>query len=482
MSTQSTLHHHFQKTATPEPSQWEQDSADPLFPLQSVSRLSSEQLQCLKDIVYDKKNVFITGGGGVGKSFLIKVMCEVLEYKHITYALTATTGTAAVQIGGCTIHSYSGLGTGESKLETYLKKIPGQYGTRFSSLGVLIIDEISMLLPDFFRKLDAVIAACRGRPRDRFGGLQVVFVGDFFQLPPVWKGQRDVNTPEFVFETLVWRETVQVTHHFTTIFRQKGDTLFQEILQRLRVGKVVDSDMKLLQCLNKPLTLANGIQPTRLYSTNNAVDQCNNKHMASLPGLAHSFGATGEYVDIERDPKKNKGAIVLPLTSAEKSRRSKLVDNCLSLVPPGAVIQLKVNSQVLLTYNLDVENGFCNGSRGVVKEFTSEGYPVVMFASGDSLTVKPAKWKYKDPQNRLNHVEISQMPLKLAWAITIHRSQGMTVDALACDLKDVFASGMAYVCLSRAVSLDRVQIMNITPKSVWSHPKVMEFYRSVSVM
>lgn len=449
----------------------EQDRSNPTCPV-DFSTLSPQQLQCLDDVVYKKKNVFLTGGGGVGKSHVVKVISQLLEWKGVNYALTATTGVAAVTVGGCTIHSYSGLGTGTASVQTYVKRLSQEpYATKWNKLQLLIIDEISMLHPDFFRKLDTCVSEVRGRPRQRFGGLQVLLVGDFFQLPPVWKANDGDADNQFVFETRVWRDSITTVHHLETIFRQQNDSRFQELLLKLRHAELTAEDMTYLKSLSRPLNLPNGIKPTRLYSTNKVVDEMNQRMMNNLGGNVASYDISVRYVE-----KVKSG---LPITGTEQTRRNKLKQTARQQCPAGDVVKLKLGAQVMLTYNLDVAAGLCNGSRGVVMSMEG-GYPVVQFVSGPKVKVTPHAWTYRDPDEYKNYVEMTQIPLRLAWAITIHRSQSMTLDALECDLGNCFTPGQAYVALSRGRSLDTVCIKNIKDDSIFTHPKVVEFYKTLA--
>uniref|UniRef100_A0AAX7UW30 ATP-dependent DNA helicase PIF1 n=1 Tax=Astatotilapia calliptera TaxID=8154 RepID=A0AAX7UW30_ASTCA len=409
-------------------------------------KLNKEQAAVLSAVL-SGKNVFFTGSAGTGKSFLLKRIMGSLPPKS-TFA-TASTGVAACHIGGTTLHNFAGIGSGSAPVEQCIElaQRPGVL-QHWTSCRHLIIDEISMVEAQFFDKLEAVARSVR-RSTEPFGGIQLIVCGDFLQLPPVSKGKEKAS---FCFQARSWRKVIQINMELTEVRRQT-DQSFISLLQAVRVGRVTEEvTAKLIKSANHQIE-RDGILATRLCTHKDDVDLTNENKLQQLPGSARLFEA------LDSDPV--------------------LVNTIDAHSPVGRLIQLKVGAQVMLTKNLDVARGLVNGARGVVVDFESgkHGLPRVRFLCGVTEVLKPERWVFKSGGGI--HLSRQQLPLKLAWAISIHKSQGMTLDCVEISLARVFESGQAYVALSRARSLEGLRVMDFDPRVVRADPEVLLFYRKL---
>lgn len=411
-------------------------------------KLTKEQLRVL-EVVVRGESLFFTGSAGTGKSFLLRRILGSLPPDH-TFA-TASTGVAACQIGGTTLHSFAGIGSGKGTIETCaeLARRPAVM-QQWKKCRHLIIDEISMVDGEFFDKMECVARMIRGNDKP-FGGIQLVVCGDFLQLPPVTKKS---EKRKFCFQSRAWRKCIRTSLELTEVKRQ-DDKKFIHILQNIRKGRCPDFVVSALEETVKNCIQTDGIQATRLCTHKEDVDFINKHELNNLKGISHTFTATcnNEYLS-----------------------ECSSVDHC----PVVMKLQLKVGTQVMVTKNIDVSNGLVNGARGVITAFEkgSEGWPVVRFMSGKKHCVKPVRWVTKSSSS----VTVwKQLPLKLAWAISIHKSQGMTLDCVEMSLSRVFESGQAYVALSRAKSLKGLKVLNFDRSCVRADPDVLKFYSSLEL-
>ncbi|XP_034039033.1 ATP-dependent DNA helicase PIF1 [Thalassophryne amazonica] len=418
----------------------------PILCLPTARKLNKEQAAVLR-VVLSGKNLFFTGSAGTGKSFLLKRIIGSLPPKT-TFA-TASTGVAACHIGGTTLHSFAGIGSGSAPLEQCIElaQRPGVL-QHWTSCRQLIIDEISMVDAQFFDKLESVARSVR-RSTEPFGGIQLIVCGDFLQLPPVSKGK---EKPSFCFQARSWRKVIHVNMELTEVRRQT-DQSFISLLQAVRVGRVTEEvTAKLMRsayhCIER-----DGILATRLCTHKDDVELTNENKLQQLPGSMRVFEA------VDSDP-----ALV------------NIID---AHSPVNRRLQLKVGAQVMLTKNLDVPRGLVNGARGVVVDFESgkHGLPRVRFLCGVTEVLKPERWVLKSRGGV--HLCRQQLPLKLAWAISIHKSQGMTLDCVEISLARVFESGQAYVALSRARSLEGLRVMDFDPRVVQADSDVLLFYKKL---
>ncbi|XP_052403330.1 ATP-dependent DNA helicase PIF1 [Carassius gibelio] len=419
-------------------------SKKPLLVLPVTQKLSKEQIAVL-NAVLSGKNVFFTGSAGTGKSFLLKRIIGSLPPKS-TYA-TASTGVAACHIGGTTLHSFAGIGSGSAPLEQCIElaQRPGVM-QHWTSCKHLVIDEISMVEAEFFDKLEAVARSIR-RSTEPFGGIQLIVCGDFLQLPPVTKGKDKAN---FCFQSRSWRKCIHMNMELTEVRRQT-DKAFISLLQAVRVGRVTEEvTAQLLRSAYHSIE-RDGILATRLCTHKDDVELTNENKLKQLPGVMRLFEA------VDSDP-------MLYQTIDAQS-------------PVSRLLQLKVGAQVMLTKNLDIQRGLVNGARGVVVDFQpgNQGLPRVRFLCGAIEVIKRERWMFKASGGL--YLSRQQLPLKLAWAISIHKSQGMTLDCVEISLARVFESGQAYVALSRARSLEGLRVMDFDPRVVQANQDVLLFYK-----
>ncbi|XP_039533679.1 ATP-dependent DNA helicase PIF1 [Pimephales promelas] len=416
----------------------------PVLVLPVAQKLSKEQTAVL-NAVLSGKNVFFTGSAGTGKSFLLKRIVGSLPPKS-TYA-TASTGVAACHIGGTTLHNFAGIGSGSAPLEQCLElaQRPGVL-QHWTSCKHLIIDEISMVEAQFFDKLEAIARSIR-RSTEPFGGIQLIVCGDFLQLPPVSKGKDKAN---FCFQSRSWRKCIHMNMELMEVRRQT-DKAFISLLQAVRVGRVTEEvTTQLLRSANHCIE-RDGILATRLCTHKDDVELTNENKLKQLPGAMRVFEA------VDSDPM--------------------LVQTIDAQSPVSRLLQLKVGAQVMLTKNLDVQRGLVNGARGVVVDFQpgNQGLPRVRFLCGAVEVMKRERWMFKASGGL--YLSRQQLPLKLAWAISIHKSQGMTLDCVEISLARVFESGQAYVALSRARSLEGLRVMDFDPRVVQANQDVLLFYK-----
>ncbi|XP_011167695.2 ATP-dependent DNA helicase PIF1 [Solenopsis invicta] len=416
-------------------------AAKKLYENPTAIQLNEEQTRIL-DAVLSKKNVFFTGSAGTGKSFLLKKIISALP-PDVTMA-TASTGVAACHIGGITLHQFAGIGLGTGTMERCFQLASRPFAASiWRKTKHLVIDEISMVDGDLFDKIEAVARHVRRTERP-FGGIQLILCGDFFQLPPVSKTD---DKPKFCFQSEAWQKCVHFNFELRTVHRQK-DEAFVKILNSIRIGRVTDDIVDILKDTAKQKIESNGVLATRLCSHVKEADEINEFQLNELKG------ETKVYTAQDSD-----------------SSMTHMLDQQLSL--PGKLI-LKVGAQVMLLKNINITSGLVNGARGVVIDFKND-IPVIQLRSGTHYEAKMEKWTIKTSSGALVHRK--QVPLKLAWAFSIHKSQGLTLDCVEMCLSRVFDAGQAYVALSRAQSLQSLRVLDFSNQQVWANTAVLEFYK-----
>lgn len=391
------------------------------------------------------KNIFLTGAAGAGKTYLLNSYINYLKENHVNVAITASTGIAATHLQGTTIHSWSGIGvmdtiTGQD-LESLRKS--SRIKRNYEKTKVLIIDEISMLHKHQLDMIDTIAKHILNNNQP-FGGIQVILCGDFFQLPPVYSNASR-EEKQFAFEASSWESGDFHVCYLHEQHRQNNDPLLT-ILNDIRNGTAGEHTKVPLRTRYKKEP--EGItKATKLYSRNVNVDTINEHQLANIDGevkiftmVTHGFSALVEG----------------------------LKKSCLALEH----LKLKIGAEVMFIKN-DTSGRYVNGTRGIVIGFDkSDGWPIVKTYDNETIIAHPEEWKFED--NEIVRAIITQIPLRLAWAITIHKSQGMTLDAAEIDLGDAFEPGMGYVALSRVRKLSGLKLMNLNEMALKVHPKILE--------
>ncbi|KAL0237064.1 hypothetical protein PCE1_000461 [Barthelona sp. PCE] len=421
--------------------------------LEQYEQLTSGQKKVFDAVMDGDSNVFFTGAAGTGKSFLLKLIIKALRqrYNEREIYVTAPTGVAACNIGGTTLHSFGGLRPGSYDASDMMGKLRKSSNRktkeRWLNCRYLIIDEISMVSPKLFHLLNIVAKNIRGNPNKFFGGINLVVCGDFFQLPPVYKNHEvpKGSQPFFVFESYDWEEANFMDMNLNEIIRQKNKA-FTSLLNKVRVAKI---DELVNDTMNR-LRTQHVHDPTILYTHNADVDRINQQELAGLGD---------ECVDFKAKDKGNKSMLN-------------------HLIVPE-ILRLKVGAKVMLLKNIDFDANLVNGSTGTVTRIeTKRGKPVpVVSFNGVEHTVQPTEFTIMQGQNIV--AEREQIPLRLAWAITVHKCQGLTIDKVKLDIGRAFATGQAYVALSRCRDLNNLQVVNWNPRRIKADERVKSFYRDL---
>lgn len=389
------------------------------------------------------QSVFLTGAPGAGKTYVLNEFIRQMARTGKNVAVTASTGIAATHIGGTTIHSWSGLGIKDflSEWDIERLKTTDRLVKRYNAADVLVIDEVSML---HGARLDMVnqVAKLLRKNEAPFGGLQVVLVGDLFQLPPISRGGEPVD---FAHLSAAWQALAPKVCYLTEQHRVgAGDTLL-DLLDAMRRGDTNElHEMALKERLGVPRP--SDVVVTRLYSHNVDVDSINQRHLK----------------DINQHAKLFEMSVNGQAAKAEQLAKSVLAP---------AQLELKIGAEVMFVAN-NFAGGYVNGTRGRVVDFV-DNLPLVRLASGREIKVELHSWKLEEDGR--TRAEVSQLPLRLAWAITIHKSQGMSLDAAEIDLSRSFTPGMGYVALSRVRSLDGIYLAGINQMALVLHPAIYEF-------
>jgi ATP-dependent DNA helicase PIF1 len=461
------------------------------------------------DLCRAGKSFFLTGSAGTGKSRLISEFKSLLVELNKNVAVCATVGLAAVQIGGRTLDSFMKIFPQDASISNDLlvstKMKSRSLVKSLKELDVILIDEVSMLTPEKFLQCDALLKSARANQHP-FGGVQVILIGDFFQLPPI----SNSNSLTFIFELDLFYALLDEIVELEEVHRQK-DSDFVNLLHRMRIGQLTESDITILQSrVNAPL-LDDGIKATCLFAQNLDVDRINASEQDKLK--------TRKNVFVQRSGCKK---LTRSQQQFDVQNLQKLQETLLKEVGLPESIELKVGAQVMLIYNLDTEHGLVNGSRGVVIGFAKtskddperdfdpeplgsvkkDGFdrnlyypddplPIVKFASSShsnsnsSTTVTTIKKqraieipfvRWEKVEHKFAEAWVTALPLKLAWSSTIHKSQGQSLDRVEATLdKSVFAYGQAFVALSRVTTLEGLTLKSFDPSVVRAHPAVLQF-------
>ena len=380
-------------------------------------------------ILKSGRNVFLTGSAGTGKTYVLNQYIEYLQSRKVPVAVTASTGIAATHMNGQTIHSWCGMGVKDSIHQLNLRALADKkyIQKNVGTAKVLIIDEISMLHRNQLHMVDEILQVLR-QTIEPFGGIQLVVSGDFFQLPPVTKNE-EPNREKFAFMSKSWVDARLTVCYLTQQYRQTDNEL-NTVLNEIRGNEVSDESKALL---DEAVYNRFREEPTRLYSHNFDVDRVNLQEIESLAGEEEVFVAKLKGNDGLKEILKK------------------------SVLAPENLI-LKDNARVMFVRN-NYEKGFMNGTLGTVVGFDAEtGYPQVSLSSGKEITVEPEVWSVEDESGK-TLASYTQVPLRLAWAITVHKSQGMTLEAAEIDLTKTFETGQGYVALSRLKDINGLRLL-----------------------
>ena len=452
-------------------------------------KLSPEQTYALQSFE-EGNNIFVTGPGGTGKTALIQHIVKHCENNKKKVQVCALTGCAALLLSKCnarTIHSWSGIKQGKGDHEKIISAIYKNKKTTklWQSIDVLIIDEISMMSKSLFELLDMIGKRIRRNSFKPFGGIQLVFTGDFYQLPPVGNNS-EPDTVSFCFESSKWYETFIINNHIelTTMFRQT-DLEFQSILLNIRKGNIDENQIKLLQTYvhrEYDQEKHNGCIPTKLFPIKSKVDYYNKLMFDKLPG-----NSTEYHVVTKKNCKSyldNTNKIISSedferSTSISSSIQENEIRNLQTNSPCMEILSLKIGASVMTTTNIDIDNGICNGSLGIIVDFhMKSGIPIpyVRFSNGITREIQIQYWHSEEYPT----IAIGQFPLCLAWAITIHKIQGATLPMADMDIgRTIFEYGQTYVALSRVQCLDGLYLSGFHPENIRANPKVTWFYSQI---
>ena len=402
-------------------------------------------------------NIFLTGEPGSGKTFVTNAYVSYLKKAKVEVAVTASTGIAATHLGGRTIHSWSGIGIKKHLSARDIDAIASNewVAKRIDRTRVLIIDEVSMLDGDTLSSVDRV---CREVKRVAlpFGGLQVIFVGDFFQLPPVVSSRKDEafqrdlffeeSVSTFAFASRAWKEAKLLVCYLSEQHRQE-DEIFLRLLSSLRRDAVSEEDVEILTGCQVQNTKRVPKGALKLYTHNVDVDRLNEQELGKIAGVPKTFRMT---------------------TSGKKALIEPLKRGCLS----PETLALKKDAAVMFTKNHQ-KGVYVNGTLGVVTDFdVYSGYPVVKTHDGRVVIAEPADWSIEEHGKIA--ATLTQIPLRLAWAMTVHKSQGMSLDAALVDLSHAFVEGQGYVALSRVRTLKGLSLFGWNEMALAVHPEVLQ--------
>jgi ATP-dependent DNA helicase PIF1 len=464
---------------------------EPCLPIHS---LSTEQQYAYRQ--FEKgHNLFVTGPGGSGKTQLIRSLMDCCLNTKREFAVCALTGCASVLLNmkAKTIHSWSGIKLARGDRDKIIQSVSKNRMAvkNWRKVQVLIIDEISMMSVKILELLETIARRVRKNSLV-FGGIQVVFTGDFYQLPPVGD-LNDPSTCQFCFQSKTWKDIFPNASHsvvLKTIFRQT-DPLYKTILNQIRVGELSDENAVIL---NQRVGLERQENMTRLFPIKSKVETINQYNFEKIQEKEYSQKIIVKtnckvYIDtgmpILDDVLDQCNSMTSDDIEFEVQRLS-------SMIPTEEKVLLKKGALVMLTFNLSVEDGLCNGSQGIIVNFSEKRsitdkpgvllqpitLPVVQFTNGMVTEILPQVWQ----SDEYPRICVAQFPLRLAWALTIHKSQGATLERAEVDVGfSIFEYGQTYVALSRVKSLEGLYLSNFNPKRIKAHPLVKQFYKSLRV-
>jgi ATP-dependent DNA helicase PIF1 len=421
---------------------------DVINTVEDIAYLNDEQILCY-NLAKSRKNIFITGPGGCGKTFILKSIIKYFKRNKFNIGITSSTGCSASLINGTTLHSFLNIGlANKSATELYERlksKINKTTYKKLKNLDVLIIDEISMIDDKLFNKIAAYLSLIK-EIKKPFGKIQIILSGDFYQLAPI--------NNDYCFKSNIWNMLKIKTIELKQMMRQNNDLEFQNLLYNVKINNITDDIYNTLLNLKKN-KFNNDILPTILCSKNEDINKINNNNFNKLVNNTNSRIYT---YAIRFDETNNKISKYL--------KNNNLLNNNLQLV---------VGTQVMLTYNINIKNNLVNGTRGIITKLNTNNI-IIKILNGNEFIIDYVKYINDIDET----ITFEYMPIKVAYAISIHKSQGMTLDYILIDLGDsIFSNGMAYVALSRAKSLKSIVISNLSKKSFRINTDVIKFYKTI---
>jgi ATP-dependent DNA helicase PIF1 len=446
--------------------------------------LSEEQSDAYQQYI-GGENLFITGPGGTGKTRLVKAFHDynLLHEKYIP--ICAMTGCAAVLLNcnARTLHSWSGIKLAKGDKRTVINSVLKNKNVMklWKKAKGIILDEVSMLSKKIFEIIEEIARSAKLSTQP-FGGMQVIFTGDFFQLPPVGNSE-DPDTERFCFESPIWNSVFKPENHIElkTIFRQ-NDPTYIEVLNQVRKGELSTENAAVLRGYLKRKydpEQHNGCIPTKLFALRAKTDYVNTQMFAQIKEKEYVFEAIRKMdcVTFSDSTKAISKELLIKCRDLSPTDRERELDVLLTSIPCPQVLRLKRGAAVMCSINLDMENGICNGSQGIIEDIIeNNGSPLikVRFSNGMVRMISIHYWQADD----YPMLAIGQYPLCLAWALTIHKIQGATLSMAEIDIgQSIFEYGQTYVALSRIKSLDGLYLSEFQPERIQANPKVVEFYR-----
>jgi ATP-dependent DNA helicase PIF1 len=438
----------------------------------TIIRQLSEEQQEIFECFKNGENLFITGPAGSGKTFLIRTLYEWCNENNKSIQVCALTGCAAVllQTKAKTIHSWAGIGLANGEIINIIQNVANNIYKKknWTNTNILIIDEISMMSSKILTILDGIAKKVRKNNRP-FGGMQIIFSGDFYQLPPI-SSKNDTQPMQFCFENPIWDDLFDKEYHLSQIFRQ-SNKIYTNILNQIREGHLSKQAYTTLQSrlISCPEQL---LKPTKLLPRRAQVNIINTNEMNSLNTeqkiYTMTIATTADFTITERQL-----GILHKIPQQQINWEIEYLKN--SIMCDQEII-LKIGAQVMCVINIDTEsdNPIVNGSCGIIIGFDSNQYPIVQFKNNFIRTMTSHIWE----SEQIKGIGIKQIPLILSWAISIHHAQGTTLDIAEIDIGNgIFECGQSYVALSRVKELEGLYLTGFNPQKIKVHPKVKEYYQ-----
>ena len=462
----------------------------------------SKEQQLVLEKFRKRENIFMTGPGGTGKTFIIKTLVKIyndemisklnkkekhidgskeilidnnIKHSHPEIQVCALTGCAAILLNcnATTVHSFSGIGLANNSVEAIVEKICTNHAkkTKWKRIKCLIIDEVSMLSLKIFLILDLIGRKVKSRPMIPFGGIQIICSGDFFQLPPVGN-DNEPDTMMFCFESPIWNEVFPKDNQIIlrTNYRQV-DNNYINILNRIRIGKIRRADIACLeQCLTKNKNNTNDAVLTKILPRRADVEFINRREYNKLNPESEKIYKTSREATTNTNTNTNTNNTNNTIDERQYEYEYEYLSKN---IMPDQEIRIRIGTMVMCIINLDIENQIVNGSQGKVIGFNETGFPIIKFNNGVIKPIIPYSWK----SERIDNVSVKQIPLIYAWAITIHKAQGLSLDTALIDIgTQIFEYGQTYVALSRIRSLEGLYLHGFDYKKIKVNPIVKNFY------